>query len=69
MLRLLLIQQQINLLCIPAICLQLVMVADPSTDMPHLLCLTLEFLFTIVAANRAVSDLAVALGRYSIGVF
>ena len=45
------------------------MVANPSTDMPHLLCLTLEFLFTIVAANRAVSDLAVALGRYNIGVF
>ena len=63
-LRILLIQQQMNLLCIPALCLQLIVVAYPSTNMPNLVCLLLEMLFMLVSTNRAISDLAVALGRY-----
>ena len=62
--RLLLIQQQINLLCIPAILIQLTMVANPSRGGYPLICLILEVLYTIVAISRAVSDLAVASGRY-----
>ena len=64
-LRILLIQQQMNLLCIPALCLQLIVVAYPSTNMPNLVCLLLEMLFMLVSTNRAISDLAVALGRYN----
>ena len=66
MLRLLLIHQQINLLCIPALCIQLLMVANPSGNLPHLFCLLLEVIYTIVATNLLVSDMAVALGRYKL---
>ena len=60
-LRLLLIQQQIKLLCIPAICLQLYIVAFPSASLPPLLCLILEVLLLI--ENDTIGHITVALGR------
>ena len=63
-LRLLLYHQQINLLCIPGIFLQILIVAFPSISMPSIVCYFLEILFLIVVTNRMVSDLTVALGRY-----
>ena len=63
-LRLLLIQQQINLLCIPAICLQLYIVAFPSAILPSFLCLILEVLLLIVSTNGTIGHITVALGRY-----
>ena len=68
-LRILLIQQQINLFCIPALCLQLIVLAYPSRNMPPLPCLILEIMFMIVASNHTVCDLAVALGRYNYKAF
>ena len=62
-LRLLLIQQQINLFCIPAICLQLYIVAFPSASLPPLLCFILEVLLLIVATNGTMGHITVALGR------
>ena len=62
-LRLLLVQQQINLLCIPAICIQLFMVSNPTGEMPHVVCIALEVLYTIIMASRTVSDMAVVMGR------
>ena len=62
-LRLLLVQQQVNLLCIPALILQLLMVASPSLHMPPLLCLLVVILLIIIIINRTFSDIAVALGR------
>ena len=62
-LRLLLIQQQINLFCIPAICLQLYIVAFPSVSLPPLLCFILEVLLLIVATNGTMGHITVALGR------
>ena len=65
-LRLLLIQQQIKLLCIPAICLQLYIVAFPSASLPPLLCLILEVLLLI--ENDTIGHITVALGRYKPGM-
>ena len=62
-LRLLLVQQQINLLCIPALCLQLFAMVNSSQQQPRVLCLILEILYNIVTVNRVVSDMAVSLGR------
>ena len=64
-LRLLLLQQQMNIFCIPAICLQLFMITFPSSTMPLPLCVILEILFMTVVTNRSVSSLTVGLGRYS----
>ena len=63
-LRLLLIQHQINLLCIPTLCLELLILAYPLRYMPGLLCISLEILVHIVTTNRTVFNLAVASGRY-----
>ena len=63
-LRLLLIQQQLNLICIPAICLQLMLFANPSIRVPQMICLSIEIMHVIVTVNRILSDNAVALGRY-----
>ena len=63
-LRLLLKQYQMNLLCVPGLLLQLFMTAFSSKSMPTLLCFFFEVLFFIVLNNRVVSDLSVALGRY-----
>ena len=63
-LRLLLIQQQTNLLCVPALCLQLFIIIYPSESTPLMLCLFLQVLFVIVQTNRGVSHLTMALERY-----
>ena len=57
-LRLLLIQQQMNLLCIPALCLHIL-----PLEYPPLLCQFIEIMAMIVTITRTVGDLAVALGR------
>ena len=62
-LRLLLVQQQIILFCIPAICLQLYIVVYPSAILPILPCLTLEILLMMVTTNGTIGHLTVALGR------
>ena len=62
-LRLLLIQQQINLICIPAICLQLLLFANPSINVPQVICLSIEIMHMIVTLNRVLGDTIVALGR------
>ena len=63
-LRLLLLQQQIKMLCVPALCLQIFIVAYPSMACHPLICLILEVVFLIVTTNRSVSTLSVAMGRY-----
>ena len=63
-LRLLLLQQQIKMLCIPALCLQIFIAAYPSMACHPLICLILEIVFLIVTTNRSVSTLSVAMGRY-----
>jgi len=62
-LRLLLVQQQIILICIPAICLQLYIVVYPSAKLPTLPCITLEILLMTVTTNGTIGHLTVALGR------
>ena len=57
-LRLLLIQQQMNLLCIPALCLNIL-----PLEYPPLVCQIIEIMAMIVTINRTVGDLAVAMGR------
>ena len=62
-LRLLLRQQQINLLCIPALCLQVVLLTYPSTKMPPALCLSFDIAALLVCVNRIISIFTIALGR------
>ena len=63
-LRLLLVQQQINLLCIPGVCFKFLIIAYPFKNMPILLCSIFEILVMVVTINRTVGDLVVVLGRY-----
>ena len=62
--RLLLVQQQINLLCIPGVCFKFLIIAYPLRNMPLLLCSVFEILVMVVTINRTVGDLVVVLGRY-----
>ena len=63
-LRLLLIKHQINLLCIPAIFIQLLIAANQSGNIPSLLCFSLEIIDMIVTVNCFYSGFLVVLGRY-----
>ena len=62
-LRLLRIQQQINLICVPAMCLQLALFANNPNHVPQWLCLSDQIMWTIVTLNRIISDTVLALGR------
>ena len=62
-LRLLLIQQQINMICVPAMCLQILLFAKLPIHTPQWLCLSNTIVWTIVALNRIISDAVVAVGR------
>ena len=63
-LRLLLLQQRLNLLSIVAICLQLTTFLFPSTKSWTMLCLSYEILTRVAIVHRLISSLAIALGRY-----
>ena len=62
-LRLLLIQQQINMICVPAMCLQIFLLANLPIHTPQWLCMFDGIMWTIVALNRIISDAVVAVGR------
>ena len=62
-LRLLLIKQQMNLVCVPAIVLQLLMVASPSMIMPPAMCIILETLYITALTDHNVGHFTVASGR------
>ena len=62
-LRLLLIQQQINMICVPAMCLQIFLCANVPIHTPQWLCMFDGIMWTIVALNRIISDAVVAVGR------
>ena len=63
-LRLLLKQHQVNLLCVGGLFLQLFMVVFSSKSMPPLICISYEVVFLVVYNNYIVSHFSVALGRY-----
>ena len=63
-LRLLLLQQQMSLLSIPALCLQLVGLAFPSEQIPLLICVSSEIFSYVVITHHSISSIAIALGRY-----
>ena len=63
-LRLLLLQQQLSLLSIPALCLQLVGLAFPSEQIPLLICVSYEIFCLVVITHHSISSIAIALGRY-----
>ena len=62
-LRLLLIQHQINMICVPAMCLQIFLFANLPIHTPQWLCMFDGIMWTIVALNRIISDAVVAVGR------
>ena len=62
-LRLLLMKQQINLVCLPALFIQLLIVANQSGHLPSLVCFSVEVMDMIASINCAFSGFLVALGR------
>ena len=56
-------EKRINLVAIPAMCIQIYIAADPSRR-TQMVCVILKLLSIIVATNRSVGEAAVALGRY-----
>ena len=62
-LRLLLIQQQINMICVPAMCLQIFLFANLPIHTPQWLCLSKDIMWRIVALNRIINDAVIAVGR------
>ena len=68
-LRLLLIQQQINMICVPAMYLQIFLFANLPIHTPQWLCMFDGIMWTIVALNRIISDAVVAVGRYGEKIF
>ena len=63
-LRLIKLQYCINLLSLPAILTELVILAMPSESMPTLVCLYLEWTVGFVRFNHYLGGLAIALSRY-----
>ena len=62
-LRLLLMKQQINLVCLPALFIQLLIVANQSGHLPSLVCFSVEVMDMIASINCALSGFLVAFGR------
>ena len=63
-LRLLLLQQQLRLLSIPALLLQLGILVFPLWQTPLLLCHLFEIVTFIVITQHIISSITIALGRY-----
>ena len=57
-------KHQINLLCIPALFIQLLIAANLCGNMPSLVCFSLEIIDMIVTVNCVFSGFLVVLGRY-----
>ena len=62
-LRLIWMQQMINLLSIPMITMELIILAHPTTKFHILFCMSFEFIGVFTWANRHFSSLVIALGR------
>ena len=62
-LRLIQLHHFINLLCVPAIVMELIILALPTTSMPTLACLYLEWTVGFVRSNRYLGGLGIALIR------
>ena len=62
-LRLLLIQKQINMICVPAMCLQMFLLASQPSHVTQWVCLSDHIMWIIVALNQTVGDAVVAVGR------
>ena len=62
-------KHQINLLCIPALFIQLLIASNLSVNIPSLVCFSLEIIDTIVTVNCVISGFLVVLGRYIFKTF
>lgn len=61
--RLILLHHYINLLCAPVICINLVILATPSREMPSVVCALFEYAIDFAMTSRYVGSLTIALGR------
>ena len=62
-LRLIRLHTHINLLCVPMICADLIILASPYRKMPLPVCLCLEWVITFTWINGSFRGLTIALGR------
>ena len=62
-LQLILQKQHLNMLCVPVICIDLLILAWPSQQMPFPVCVFLECAALCVWNNHFLGSLSIALGR------
>ena len=62
-LRIIRLHTWINLLCVPMICADLIILSSPSKKMPLYLCGALEWVITFMWVNSSFRGLMIALGR------
>ena len=62
-LRLILQRQYLNMLCVPVLCIDLLILAWPSQEMPFLVCVFMECAVLCVWNNHYLGSLSIALGR------
>ena len=57
------LHQRINVMSIPLICLQIVILSRPSWKMPSPICFAFEWMNNFIWVNRNLSGLTIAFGR------
>ena len=62
-LRLIRLHTLINLLCVPMICADLIILAYPSEEMPLLMCVTIDWVTMFIWINGSFKGLMIALAR------
>ena len=62
-LRLIRLHTLINLLCVPMICADLIILAYPSEKMPLLMCVTIDWVTMFIWINGSFKGLMIALAR------
>ena len=62
-LRLIRLHAWINLVCVPMICADLIILVSPSKKMPLYMCMCLEWAITFMWVNSSFRGLTIALGR------
>ena len=62
-LRLIRLHAWINLVCVPMICADLIILVSPSKKMPLYMCMFLEWVITFMWVNSSFRGLTIALGR------
>ena len=61
---LVLLQMWLNLLCVPLLCMEVLLTVMPMEEFPGQLCVYFELMMALTAVNRHMGSVIVAVGRY-----